>query len=216
MKKRGIYEKYIKRFLDFVVSAILLVLLFPFLAILSVFIWKNLGRPALFRQERPGMREKIFVLYKFRSMTDKKDENGKLFPDEQRLTEFGSKLRGSSLDELPELINILKGDMSFIGPRPLLVQYLKYYTPDERRRHNVRPGLTGLAQINGRNSITWEERFRLDVQYVENVSFMQDLKIFIKTFKKVINKSDISAADHATMETFYRDISTCGSNRTDD
>jgi undecaprenyl phosphate N,N'-diacetylbacillosamine 1-phosphate transferase len=162
----------------------------------------KLGSPIFFKQERPGKDEKIFKLYKFRTMTDKKDEKGNLLPDEERLTSFGKLLRSTSLDELPELFNILKGEMSFIGPRPLLVEYLSLYNDDQKHRHDVRPGLTGLAQVEGRNLLSWEERFKLDVDYVNNLSFIQDIKIIFKTIKVVFKREGVSSATSQTMEKF--------------
>lgn len=199
---------YIKRALDFFASLCGIIVLSPLLLILCVSVKTKLGSPVLFKQERPGRtdkktgEEKIFVLYKFRTMTDERDENGELLPDEIRLTKFGKFLRSTSLDELPELINILKGDMSFIGPRPLLVKYLPLYSENQRRRHLVRPGLSGLAQVSGRNTVTWEEKFRLDVEYVENLSFLLDVKIFFKTVMSVLKREGISSETSATMEAF--------------
>lgn len=185
------YKKFIKRLLDIFFSLLGLIILSPVILIVAILVRIKLGSPVIFKQKRPGKNEKIFTLYKFRSMSDKKDENGKLLPDKERLTKFGKVLRATSLDELPELINILKGDMSLIGPRPLAVCYLPYYNETEKHRHDVRPGLTGLAQINGRNIINWEERFALDVKYVNNITFINDLKIFLKTIFKVIKKDDV-------------------------
>ena len=185
------YKKYIKRFLDIIISLVGLIILSPIFLIIAILVKIKLGSPVIFKQERPGKDEKIFKLYKFRSMNDKKDENGKLLPDKERLTRFGKILRSTSLDELPELFNILKGDMSLIGPRPLAVSYLPYYNEKEKHRHDVRPGLTGLAQINGRNALNWEERFKYDIEYVNNITFMNDIKIFFKTFIKVLKKEDI-------------------------
>ena len=159
--------------------------------VVAILIRIKLGSPVIFKQERPGKNEKIFKLYKFRSMSDKKDENGKLLPDSERLTKFGKILRATSLDELPELVNILKGEMSLIGPRPLAVSYLPYYNEKEKQRHNVRPGLTGLAQINGRNALNWEERFSYDIEYVENITFINDLKILFKTVYKVFKRDGV-------------------------
>ena len=186
------YEKYIKRFLDFFISLIAIIILSPIFLIVAILVRLKLGKPIIFKQKRPGKNEKIFTLYKFRTMTDEKDKDGNLLPDSKRLTKFGKILRSTSLDELPELINILKGEMSLIGPRPLAVSYLPYYNEKEKHRHDVRPGLTGLAQINGRNNLNWEERFACDLQYVNNISFINDLKIFLKTFLKVFKKEDIS------------------------
>ena len=189
--KKGIYENYIKRMLDFILSLIALICLSPVLLIVSILVRTKLGSPIIFKQQRPGKNEKIFTLYKFRTMTDEKDENGKLLPDSQRLTKFGKFLRSTSLDELPELINIIKGDMAIVGPRPLLVEYLPYYTEEEKHRHDVRPGLTGLAQVNGRNEISWEEKLKYDTEYIKEISFYSDLKIIFKTIKKTIKRKDI-------------------------
>lgn len=188
----GFYEKHIKRLLDFTLSLLALIVLSPILLITAILVRVKLGSPVIFSQERPGRDEKIFKLYKFRSMTDQRNADGELLPDEQRLTHFGKMLRSTSLDELPELWNILRGDMSIVGPRPLLVEYLPYYTAEENRRHEVRPGLTGLAQVNGRNSVKWEERFKLDVQYVSSISAMGDLKILLLTVKCVLIRSGVS------------------------
>ena len=173
-------------------SLIAIVILSPVFLIVGILVRKNLGNPVIFTQERPGLNEKIFKMYKFRSMTDEKDENGELLSDKERLTKFGKLLRSTSLDELPELFNILKGDMSIVGPRPLRIRYLPYYNPKERKRHDVRPGLTGLAQINGRNRLSWEEKFTYDIEYVENLNLAMDIKIIVKTFLKVIRRKDIS------------------------
>lgn len=186
------YAKYIKRPLDFMLSLIAIIILSPLLLIVAILVRIKLGKPVIFKQQRPGKNEKIFTLYKFRTMTDKKDENGNLLPDEQRLTKFGKALRSTSLDELPELINILKGDMAIVGPRPLLVEYLSLYNEEQRHRHDVRPGLTGLAQISGRNAITWEEKFKDDLEYVNNITFIQDAKIILKTITKVFKREGIS------------------------
>lgn len=191
-----------KRFLDIVISLIGIILLSPVFVVLWLLCRMKLGTPVLFMQERPGYKGKIFVLYKFRSMTDERDEKGELLPDGERLTKFGSFLRNTSLDELPELFNILKGDMSFVGPRPLLVEYLDRYTAEQARRHDVRPGLTGWAQINGRNTINWDERFKLDVWYVENRSIWLDIKIFFLTFVKVFKREGISEEGSVTMSEF--------------
>ena len=185
------YAKYIKRILDFVLSLIALIVLSPVMFVIYILVRIKLGSPVIFKQERPGKNEKIFTLYKFRTMTDERDEECNLLPDEQRLTKFGKILRSTSLDELPELINILKGDMAIVGPRPLLVRYLPCYTEEEKHRHDVRPGLTGLAQVNGRNAISWEERFKIDLKYVNNISFKEDIKIILETIKKVTKKEDI-------------------------
>lgn len=186
------YAKYIKRPLDFILSLIAIIILSPLLLIVAILVRIKLGKPVIFKQQRPGKNEKIFTLYKFRTMTDKKDENGNLLPDEQRLTKFGKALRSTSLDELPELINILKGDMAIVGPRPLLVEYLPLYNEKQKLRHDVRPGLTGLAQISGRNAITWEEKFKDDLEYVNNITFIQDAKIILKTITKVFKREGIS------------------------
>lgn len=200
--KASFYEKYIKRLLDIVLSAGALIVLSPILLITAILVRVKLGSPVIFCQERPGKDEKIFRLYKFRSMTDKRDENGDLLPDAVRLTKFGKLLRATSLDELPELWNILKGDMSIVGPRPLLVKYLPLYNEEQRHRHDVRPGLTGWAQVHGRNAITWEEKFALDVWYVGHVSFLTDVKIVLLTVKKVFCRDGISSATSVTMEEF--------------
>lgn len=195
------YRKGIKRFLDFMLSLMGIIVLSPILLILWILVRMKLGSPVLFHQERPGRHEKIFKLYKFRSMTDERDDQGNLLPDEVRLTKFGKILRSTSLDELPELFNILKGDMSLIGPRPLLVRYLPYYTDEERHRHDVRPGLTGLAQVNGRNALGWEDRFRYDLYYVEHLSFLLDLKIIGMTAGKVLKRSGtLSGADQTVAD----------------
>ena len=196
------YAKYIKRPLDFILSLIAIIILSPLLLIVAILVRIKLGKPVIFKQQRPGKNEKIFTLYKFRTMTDKKDENGNLLPDEQRLTKFGKALRSTSLDELPELINILKGDMAIVGPRPLLVEYLDLYNEEQKHRHDVRPGLTGLAQISGRNSIEWEKKFEEDIEYVNSITFMQDSKIILKTFIKVFKRDGINQEGNATMKKF--------------
>lgn len=185
------YAKYFKRMLDFILSLIALIILSPILLIVAILVRIKLGSPVIFKQQRPGKNEKIFTLYKFRTMTDKKDKNGNLLPDSERLTKFGKFLRSTSLDELPELVNILKGDMAIVGPRPLLVKYLPYYTEKEKHRHDVRPGLTGLAQICGRNNLDWNERFEMDLKYVNSVSFKEDLIIIFKTISSVLKHNDI-------------------------
>ena len=187
-----IYSKYIKRLLDILISLTFIVLFSWLYLILVILVRIKLGSPVLFCQERPGYNEKIFKLYKFRTMTDKRDEKGNLLPDSERLTKFGSMLRSTSLDELPEMFNILKGDMSLIGPRPLLVEYLPYYTEEERLRHSVRPGLTGLAQVSGRNYLAWNKRLARDVEYVNHISFIMDVRIIIKTIMVVFKKEDVS------------------------
>lgn len=186
----GPYERFIKRPLDFLCSLVALILFCWLYAILAILVRVKLGSPVLFKQNRPGKNGKIFKLYKFRTMTDERDANGELLPDEVRLTKFGKMLRATSLDELPEAINILKGDMSLIGPRPLLVKYLPYYNEEESKRHDVRPGLSGLAQVNGRNAISWEEKFSFDVKYVEKITFVGDVKIIVDTVKKALIKSE--------------------------
>ncbi len=200
--------KYIKRALDFCAAFGAIIALSPVLLIVALLVKTKLGSPVLFKQERPGMidkktgEEKIFTLCKFRTMTDERDENGELLPDEIRLTKFGQFLRSTSIDELPEFINILKGDMSFIGPRPLLVRYLPLYSEEQHRRHLVRPGLSGWAQVNGRNTVSWEEKFNLDVEYVEKMSFALDVKIFFMTIMSVLKREGISSETSATMEEF--------------
>lgn len=200
--KKGFYEKYIKRSQDFLLALLALILFSPVLAVTALLVRTKLGTPVIFTQERPGLDGKVFKLYKFRSMTDERDADGKLLPDEVRLTNFGKKLRSTSLDELPELINILKGDMSVVGPRPLLVQYLSRYNEHQARRHEVRPGFTGLAQVNGRNIISWEEKFDWDVKYVDHVTFLGDWKIIFKTVKTVLKRDGISSESSVTMEEF--------------
>jgi lipopolysaccharide/colanic/teichoic acid biosynthesis glycosyltransferase len=197
-----IYRKFFKRPMDLILSLIAIIVLSPVLLIIAVLVRFKLGSPIIFKQKRPGLNERIFTLYKFRTMTDEKDDTGNFLPDEVRLTKFGKLLRSASLDELPELCNILKGDMSIIGPRPLLVQYLPLYNEHQKRRHEVRPGLSGLAQINGRNSISWEDKFDLDVQYVNNVSLIGDCKIIFLTFKKVFGREGINSETAATMDPF--------------
>lgn len=199
---RGIYRRFIKRPMDFIVSLFAIVFLCPVLLILAILVRIKLGSPILFKQQRPGRDEKIFTMYKFRTMTDKRDINDQLLPDSERLTRFGKMLRSTSLDELPELFNILKGDMSIVGPRPLLIQYLPLYNEDQKRRHIVRPGLTGLAQISGRNALKWEEKFNLDVMYAKNVSFLEDWIIIFRTIKKVVLRDGISSETSDTMEPF--------------
>ena len=196
------YRRFVKRPMDIVLSLCALIVLSPVLLIVALLVRTKLGSPVIFKQKRPGLHEKIFTLYKFRTMTDKRDENGALLPDEVRLTRFGKLLRSTSLDELPELCNILKGDMSIVGPRPLLIQYLPLYNEHQKCRHNVRPGLTGLAQVNGRNAIRWEEKFDLDVRYVDNVKLINDWKIIFLTIKKVFVREGINAENVATMEVF--------------
>lgn len=200
--KGGIYRSFIKRPMDFILSLIAIIILSPVFLIVAILVRTKLGSPILFKQQRPGLNEKVFMMYKFRTMTDERDGNGELLPDSIRLTKFGRFLRSTSLDELPELFNILKGDMSIIGPRPLLVQYLPLYNEHQKRRHEVRPGLSGLAQVNGRNAISWEDKFDLDVHYVDSVSFIGDWKIIFMTIKKVLIREGISSETADTMEPF--------------
>ena len=187
----GPYEKYIKRPLDCFLSLIAIVLLSPVLLIVTILVRVNLGSPVLFKQKRTGLNEKEFSILKFRTMTDQKDEKGNLMPDEVRLTSFGKKLRATSLDELPSLFNIFKGDMSIIGPRPLPIKYVPYYTEEEHHRHDVRPGLTGLAQVNGRNYVTWEDKFRMDLEYASHITFLTDIRILFKTVAVVLKHDNI-------------------------
>lgn len=201
-KPYGPYERFIKRPQDFICALLGLILLSPVMLITAILVRVKLGSPVIFKQERPGRNGKIFKLYKFRTMTDAKDENGELLPDDVRLTVFGKKLRSTSLDELPELINMLKGDMSIVGPRPLLVRYLPRYNERQARRHEVRPGFTGLAQVHGRNAISWEEKFEWDVKYVDHISFIQDWKIVFETIKTVLKREGISSEGNVTMEEF--------------
>lgn len=195
------YRKFVKRMIDIIISGVGIIVLSPVLLVLWILVRVKLGGPALFTQERPGRNEKIFKLYKFRSMTDERDEKGELLSDEIRLTHFGKLLRSTSLDELPELFNILKGDMSLIGPRPLLVRYLPYYNEEERHRHDVRPGLTGLAQVNGRNALGWEDRFGYDLEYVNHLTFGMDCKVIAMTVGKVLKRSGtLSGADQTVAD----------------
>lgn len=202
MHKKGFYEKYIKRPQDFCCALVALIVLSPLLLIVAVLVRIKLGSPIIFKQERPGLNGKVFQLFKFRTMTSETNENGELLPDEVRLTKFGKILRATSLDELPELINIIKGDMAVVGPRPLLVKYLPLYNAHQARRHEVRPGFTGYAQVNGRNKISWEEKFDLDVEYVEHVTFLEDWKIIFETVKTVLLQEGISSESSVTMEEF--------------
>lgn len=204
--KKGFYEKYIKRPQDFCCALLACVVLSPVLLIVALLVRIKLGSPVLFAQERPGLNGKIFKLYKFRTMTSETDENGKLLPDEQRLTSFGKKLRATSLDELPELACILTGKMSIVGPRPLLVIYLPLYNEHQARRHEVRPGFTGYAQVHGRNAISWEEKFDKDVYYVDHISFIGDWKIIFQTVKTVLKREGINSKTSATMEEFKGSI----------
>lgn len=200
--KKGFYEKFVKRPQDFLCALLAIIILSPVMLITAVLVRIKIGSPVIFKQERPGLNGQIFTLCKFRTMTDKRDENGELLPDDVRLTKFGKMLRSTSLDELPELFNILNGDMSVVGPRPLLVEYLPRYNAHQARRHEVRPGFTGLAQVNGRNSITWEEKFNWDVQYVDSISFLEDWKIVFRTVGTVLKREGISSETSVTMEKF--------------
>lgn len=200
--KTGIYKRFIKRPMDIILSLLALIPLSVVLLIVAILVRIKLGSPILFKQKRPGLNEEIFMMYKFRTMTDERDDNGELLPDSVRLTGFGKFLRSTSLDELPELFNILKGDMSIVGPRPLLVQYLPLYNEHQKRRHEVRPGLSGLAQISGRNAISWEDKFNLDVKYVDSVNFIGDWNIIFSTIKKVFVREGISSETAMTMEPF--------------
>lgn len=201
--KKGFYERFIKRPQDFLCSLLAIIVLSPVMLITAILVRTKLGAPIIFKQERPGLNGEIFKLYKFRSMTDKKDEKGNLLPDEERLTHFGKVLRSTSLDELPELFNILKGDMAVVGPRPLLVKYLSRYNEHQARRHEVRPGFTGYAQVNGRNALTWEEKFDEDIYYVDHISFLMDWKIIFKTVVTVLKREGISSQTSSTMEEFF-------------
>jgi sugar transferase EpsL len=200
MSKR--VQAYLKRVFDIVVSAVALTVLAPVMGLIALLVWRTMGRPVLFRQARPGLHGKPFVMYKFRTMRDLRDAEGNLLPDEARLTPFGRWLRTTSLDELPELVNVLRGEMSLVGPRPLLMEYLERYTPEQARRHEVKPGITGWAQIHGRNNLSWEERLRLDVWYVDHWSLWLDLKILWRTLWMVLRREGISAQGHATMPRF--------------
>ena len=199
------YKHFFKRLIDFILSLIALIVLSPILLIVALLVRTKLGSPVIFKQERPGLNEKIFTLYKFRTMTDAKDEQGNLLPDEIRLTKFGKLLRSTSLDELPELFNILKGDMAIVGPRPLMTRYLPYYTEEERARHSLRPGMTGYVQVKGRNSLTWDEKFKYDLYYVNHVTFLVDIKVILDTIKIVIKHEGISLGDLGNLDD-YRDI----------
>ncbi|MFI2857089.1 sugar transferase [Paenibacillus sp. JSM ZJ436] len=199
---RSIYRRFVKRPMDIVLSLAAILLLSPVFIVVAILVRTKLGSPILFKQERPGLNEKIFTMYKFRTMTDERDEKGELLPDSVRLTAFGRMLRSTSLDELPELFNILRGEMSIIGPRPLLVQYLPLYNDHQNRRHEVRPGLSGLAQISGRNTVDWRDRFDLDVTYVDRMSFIEDCRIIGLTLKKVFVREGINSETAATMEVF--------------
>ena len=200
--EKNIYKKYIKRLIDIIISLTFFICFFWIYILLAILVKFKLGSPIIFKQKRPGLNEKIFTMYKFRTMTDNKDINGNLLADKDRLTKFGKFLRSTSLDEIPELWNVLRGEMSLVGPRPLLVEYLKKYSKKEKRRHEVKPGVTGWAQVNGRNNTTWEDRFKNDIYYVENISFLLDMKIIIKTFLKVIKRTDINQSEDITMKNF--------------
>lgn len=202
MYKHAIYRRYFKRPMDFILSLLAIIVLSPVLLVVAILVRTKLGSPVIFSQKRPGLNEKIFTLYKFRTMTDEKDKFGELLPNHIRLTKFGRILRSTSLDELPELFNILRGDMSIIGPRPLLIEYLPLYNDKQKHRHDVRPGLSGLAQVNGRNAISWEEKFDYDVEYVENITFLLDMKLIIQTFLKVFKREGVNKAENVTMEKF--------------
>ena len=201
-RTESVYAKYIKRIFDFCLALLMVIVLGIPMLIVALLVRTKLGSPVLFKQDRPGKNGKVFQMYKFRSMTDERDEKGELLSDEVRLTSFGKKLRSTSLDELPELLKVLKGDMSFIGPRPLLVRYLPLYNERQRRRHEVRPGITGYAQVNGRNAISWEDKFEKDVWYVEHISLWTDIKILFKTVGVVFGRKGISSETAATMEEF--------------
>ena len=202
MKNKGLYEKHLKRLLDFTLAFVGLLVLAPVMLVVAVLVRKKLGKPVIFAQLRPGLNEKIFKMYKFRTMTDERDSNGTLLSDEKRLTPFGKFLRSSSLDELPELFNVLKGEMSLVGPRPLLPEYLPLYNKEQAQRHNVKPGITGWAQINGRNAISWEQKFNFDVWYVNNINLTLDFKILFMTIKKVFIKEGVTAENSRTAELF--------------
>lgn len=202
MKEFSFYKNIIKRPLDFLLALVAFIIFSPFLLITAVMVRVKLGSPVLFKQERPGLNERIFTLYKFRTMKDLRDEKGELLRDKDRLTPFGKALRASSLDELPELMNIIKGDMSIVGPRPLLTVYLPLYNEEQKKRHLVRPGLTGLAQVMGRNALTWNEKFALDIEYVNHITFLKDVKIIGKTVKQVFLKDGINMSEEEPMEEF--------------
>jgi len=202
MRKITIYERYFKRPQDFIVALSALIILSPMFLVLALLVRSKLGRPVVFSQQRPGLNEEIFTIYKFRTMTTETDKDGNLLPDSVRLTKFGRFLRSTSMDELPELLNIVKGEMSFVGPRPLLPEYLPLYNETQRQRHSIRPGLTGLAQISGRNSISWESKFDLDLEYLEKITFMKDTSIFFSTIYKAARRKGVSSANNSTSDIF--------------
>lgn len=213
-KPYGVYERFFKRPLDIICALLALTVFWWLYLIVAVLVRIKLGSPVIFKQARPGKNEKIFNLYKFRTMTDERDENGKLLPDKVRLTKFGKFLRKTSLDELPEVVNILKGDMSVVGPRPLLVKYLPYYSEKEKHRHDVRPGLSGYAQVHGRNAISWDEKFDLDFQYVNKITFLGDVKIvFLTVVKSFVKQEGISSNTSATMEDFTKYVNSVNSEQ---
>ena len=201
-RQGGLYRRFFKRPMDFILALLALIVLSPVFLVVAVLVRVKLGSPVIFKQKRPGLNEKIFTMYKFRTMTDERDENGELLPNHLRFTKLGKILRATSLDELPEFFNILKGDMTLVGPRPLLVEYLPLYNEHQKRRHEVRPGLSGLAQINGRNAISWKDKFDYDVKYVDNISFLLDCKIIFETVLKVFKSEDINSSETVTMEKF--------------
>lgn len=213
--RHRIYQRFFKRPLDFTLASLSILLLSPVFLIIAVLVKIKLGSPVIFKQQRPGLNEKIFTMYKFRTMTNEKDANGELLADSERLTKFGKFLRSTSLDELPELFNVLKGDMSIVGPRPLLIEYTPLYDEQQRKRLNVLPGITGWAQVNGRNALTWEEKFKLDTWYVENWNFILDLKIIVKTILVVLKREGISAQGEATMSRFTGNIPALEKQRKD-
>lgn len=205
-KVKGPYEAIFKRLIDIVISALVIILFCWLYLILAIIVRLNLGAPIIFTQDRPGKNGKIFKMYKFRSMSDKRDENGELLPDYKRLNKFGRILRSTSLDELPEFFNILKGDMSFVGPRPLLVKYLEHYNKHDMRRHEVRPGLTGLAQVSGRNALTWKAKFEKDIEYVDNITFLMDIKVILLTIKNVVKREGINFTDgHQSIMEYFEE-----------
>ena len=206
MHKKGLYEKYFKRLLDITCSLGFILCFWWLYILVAILVKRKLGSPVIFKQQRPGLNGKIFTMFKFRSMTDAKDKDGKLLSDAERLPRFGKLLRATSFDEIPEFLNVLKGDMSLIGPRPLLVEYLERYNEEQKRRHEVRPGITGWAQVNGRNTIPWEEKFKYDVEYVDKLNFLLDMKIVFLTIKKIVVKEGISQEGNATMEKFTGEV----------